>query len=94
MKTARWIVMAWSSSTVLVLTYYSLRWLLEPENPLRAELLIGVSTAVVAGGVAWIILPVFVWLAPGASLLEKWALSTPSIVATLCLITLTTKGGL
>lgn len=94
MKAARWIAMAWSTATVLVLAYYSWRWLSEPVNPLRHEFLFGISLALVVGGFAWFASPVLAWRTSTASAPERWALVAPSAVAALCLAVLASKGAL
>lgn len=86
--------MAWSTATVLVLSYYSWRWLSEVENPLRQELLVGIALALLVGGVAWLALPVIAWSTSTTSVRERWVLSAPSIVAALCLAGLAARGAL
>ena len=86
--------MAWSTATALMLVYYSSRWLVEAENPLRQELLFGASSSLLAGGLAWLALPAIAFRTASVGLFEKWAFSVPSAFAALCLLILATQGAL
>lgn len=93
MWTLRVALLLWGSLASVSLAYYSLRWVLELQNPLRAELLIGASYALALGAVPWVggVL-VSLRQSEGGRSVALW--NIPAITAIGLLSVLGVKGGL
>lgn len=62
MAIIRWLTFAWGCLAALVMAYYAVSWVSEPNNPLRNELGIGFGMGMLYGWPAWLGLPLLAYL--------------------------------
>ncbi|NUZ06728.1 hypothetical protein HQN59_13245 [Schlegelella sp. ID0723] len=91
----RWVSFAWSSLACGTLAYFVVRWLTEPLNPMRDELLEGASIGGLVGAPAWLALFLSVgaaWRQFGPA--KRTVLLAPVIASAALLLAVAVGGGL
>jgi hypothetical protein len=61
MAIIRWVAFAWGCLASILMTYYAMAWLSQPDAPLRNELATGFAIGMLLGWPAWLGLPLLAY---------------------------------
>jgi hypothetical protein len=95
MMVLSWIALLWGAFSVAVTGYFTIRWLIEPPDPLHHELLMGAGMGLIMGLPAWLALLVFVaFRGSQLSVGRKKVLLAPVLCAAVLFVFIAIGGGL